>query len=323
MASTRIPASRFWDAYFLGQFETLLRSDRSCEGTIVIEKDNSGIPKFFAEREKFNFTIDLPDLGNYPYENDLRFSYVKIDLKVGTVINEIKNREYGFIDPPPYGKERMAELATESSQRFPVLSTPEAQPEDLSAAIEKHIKTHHSLASSQEINFLVWLLGEIRASDEAPAIMPIIERSKYLPTNKKSFHFEVVQSTFHSLWKLNAKSCVNRLIELLDLFNRNGRIQVATLLSRLLSQQKLLSQNLIGDCFSSFDFWSDLIKPYANYKKSEWARFDVYNIFWENRLLTTRLLTRNDLLLERLTNDEVPVVSQAAKRVQHRNSIPS
>jgi hypothetical protein len=163
----------------------------------------------------------------------------------------------------------------------------------------------HQPSWDQPIAALVWLLGEQRDRSSAPVLIEVLRNSSYSVFAKHRIHFTAVDAAFSALWKINDKTTLWKILELMRESSESGRRKMAALFERLFSTNELLSLDLYGDKYTDADFWSALLEPFRRYGHLDWDRRNVDALFWEIRLLAAiRLPVQEAAPLNKLAADE-------------------
>ena len=167
----------------------------------------------------------------------------------------------------------------------------------------------HTPALDQPIAVLVWILGEQRDRSSATVLYEVLYNSSYSAFAPHRLHFTAVNAAFSALWKVNEKTVVWKILDLMRDSSESGRMKMAALIERLFSTTELLSLDRCGDQYSDFNFWAKLLEPFRAYGPLEWDRWDVNSLFWEIRLQAAiRLPLQEMKLLDRLGGDEVGTI---------------
>lgn len=306
--------AEFWDLYFRDRFLILERGNESYHGLALglnsIESGGFGLFNTTGQRV---IEVSFSDLRDYDYAGDARFSLLsRIPKTPGQAIAAVGAQSYPYRDPAPFGKERMAELINEfgwSGSRIDdavSLSDLEQMTADL---VDKFNPTR-----AQHLALLVWLLGELRQRSSAKALVKVVSNSSYVPYARHRLPFYVVDAALSALWKINNKFSLFDLLILLDDAEDSGRRKIVPLFSRLLSTDELLSLEKYGSDYFAADLWREILEPCKSFTELDWDMYDVKSLFWEIRVLAVeRLPATNAASLQRLANDEVGTVADAAR----------
>ena len=303
----------FWDLYFRNQFVQLERNANGYRGLAYADPASAAPPAgFFRKRELRVIEIAFDRLRQWDYRADLRFDLIlKRPTTMAEAIDRVIERNYPYRDPAPFGKERMAELGGVLRTQFQQAGHNSAITLELAQHVLVKMIAEHTQALDQPIAALAWLLGEQRDRSSAPMLVEVVRNSSYFPFAAHRLHFTPVDAGFSALWKVNGKQVTSELLKIMEGGSESGRRKIAALMERLYSTKELLSLDRCGERYLDPLFWRELIP--ADRPLSDWDRVDTSAIFWEVRLLALTRLPIQDLnLLEKLANDEVGTVREAA-----------
>lgn len=312
-ARKEIEGRRFWDLYFQNKLVELERTPAELTGKY--REDPLPGKSSFSEPRFGLVAIDRKELKAYDYERDGRFSQLHLaPASLQESIRRIIDRSYPYREPPPVGSEMMSELLQAVAARYD-------WPEDSSVTEETAIRTARSLLSpyrqedSLALSALLWVLGERRERAYSETMVAVIEESERRPPGHKDrISATAVNTAFEALWKIDDKSHLGRLLELMERSEHSGRLRIAALFKRLLSTARLLSLEAMGEEYYSIEHWRRLIAPYARYSDLDWDRYDARSLFWEIRYLAAKRLPHKDEALRELADDEVSLVRELARR---------
>lgn len=305
-------ARQFWDLYFQNKFVELQRTANEVKGRYLQELPPGR--SYFAEPTFESFSIARAELKPYDYNEDGRFSEIrKTPTGLQDALQKIADGSYPFREPPPFGAKHLKELLHQLSQRFD-------WPSDASISSEQAVLNARSLITpfapdnGQQLTALLWILGEQRKRAFSNLMVEVIEGAERLPSGHKGrMSSSLVNTAFEALWKINDKSCLERLLTTMGRSDHSGKLRIAALFKRLLSTEKLLSLETLGENYYSVEFWQRSIAPYANYSDRDWDRFDTKSLFWETRYLAASRLAPRDEALKSLEDDEVSLVREIAR----------
>lgn len=305
-----IPAGQFWDIYFQGRMLLLEYQDQSWSGR-ASARTPSAI-SLLKESESFDFRIPGEALRAYNYQSDPRFTLIAtIPASVAEAFESVVKGTYPYRDAVPLSRHRMGELFSQMHGRYglgvKVALTLEGLEQLLFAMIAQRSEDLH-----QDIAALVWFLGERHERSSSGAVMEVLRNSSYLNPGPFQLHFTAVDAAFTALWKIDDKSKLPELLELMRRSDDTGRRKFAALFSRLLSSRKLVSLERHGAAWSTPEFWAQYIDPHRANTLRDWDRFDASSLFWEIRYLAAIRVHEDDPQLRTLADDDVEPVRQAA-----------
>ena len=314
MASTHINPERFWDLYFRNLFVQLERKNGLYTGEIFTEPDYAQPPLgLLRDVDKMQVEVPFSSLQDYNYSGDGKFARImQIPASVSEAYEAVITGTYPFRDPAPFGKQRMAELFTQIRGQFRLNTIGELSLADLEQTLS-HMVENHTQALNQPIAALAWFLGERRERSSSAALLFVIQNSSFAPYARHQLHFTPVDAAFSALWKVNDKTRLWDILEMMRYTSESGRRKFAPLFERLLSTTELLSFEHCGNDYLEPDFWASKLEPRRKYTAVHWDQYDADSLFWEIRYLAVmRLPAANSETLRKLALDEVGTVREAA-----------
>jgi|CZKX01.1.fsa_nt_gi hypothetical protein len=312
MPATQISAERFWDLYFRNAFLTLERLDRGYLGK-VFEKSASKQPPegLLRDTAEIEVAISFTALHEHDYSGDSRFALItkrpaELDLAFQAVIDQT----YPYRAAAPFGKQRMSELLLQIRHMLHL------SPMTLSALerITLSLVENHTEAQNQPLAALAWFLGERGERSSSSPLMAIVQNAPFSPFAKHRLHFTPVDAAFTALWRVNDKTSLGTMLELMRVTTDAGRRKIAPLFERLLSTRQLLSLETCGEDYFRPDYWVSVLRPYRNFTPGDWAAYDVQSLFWEIRYQTAFRLPPDSVeSFRKLESDEVATVRDAVR----------
>lgn len=303
---------RFWDIYFQNRFVELYRHPSGYSGRC--SRERASLRTFLGEPEYEAITITHTEITGHDYDNDGRFAQLKnVPATLHEAVYRLVETSYPYRVPPPFGSKRMSELMAHTALRF-------MWPDDESLRLDQVHATVRALqsslpGSSQQLDAVIWLLGERQERMSARTIVDGIVASEQLPGgHKNKLSHSVLSTSFEALVKINNKSVFEPLLAVMDGSQHSGRLRIAALFKRLFSTTHLLSLQALGEDYFSPQYWRREFHPYANFTDIQWDRFDADSLFWETRFQATRRLVHGDATLRKLRDDEVSLVSNLARQ---------
>ncbi len=312
MQPQAIAADRFWDLYFRDRFLELRRGPAGYSGLVASEGPAGAPAKVLAlEPDPVSVAISADALRAHDYAADGRFFLItrrpaRIDLAIAAVIDGT----YPYREPAPFGKARMAELATMVQAMLLMrddLSLPALE------ALGAEIVENHAAADGQLLAAIAWFLGEQRQRSSAGTLVAIAGRGHPRPTARPFVASSTADAALSALWKVNDKASLWSLLELAD--RSPGAIRkIAPLCARLLSTETLLGIHALDEAYLRPDHWRSLLEPMRQFTDAEWDMRDCESLFWELRYTAAqRLAPDSRALLAALSRDEVGTVRDAAQ----------
>lgn len=312
-SSNNISASKFWELYYQDNIQLLQRDKIRISGTGVQREQKRHPNSVLQQTETFTFSLSRASLSEYNYGSDPRFTAFEIlPAKINETIDRIIQGDYPFRDSAPFGQTRMSELFTQIKEHLAVSE----EEKDVLAVLDQLILDFlrkESAEYNQVIAALVWFLGEIKERSSSESVIQVLRHSRHLNNNQFQINSSVEETAFFALWKINDKSKLTDILELMRHSDETGRRKIANLLTRLLSTDELLSLYKIGPtAWATPDYWDKIITPRQHWSLAKWDQFDASSLFWEIRYLAAKRIPKIDPLNELLSNDEVEPVRTAA-----------
>jgi len=303
----------FWDAYFRNEFVALMRQADKYSGFLPVRTPNPASPKGLLDQTEYQpIEIGFDALRAYDYNGDGRFAIAAYDKDdVGKQFESVVRQTYAYRDPAPFGKQRMSELFSEIHSHW--LHTHKPAFLEILENIVFAIAENFNETYNQQLAALAWFLGEQRQRTSTKALLAIVQNAHFVKSAKKPINFKPVDTAFSALWKINDKSSLWALLDLMPDANETGVRKMMPLFERLLSTNELLSRHRCGELYEKPDFWRNILAPMKGYAPQDWDRYDANALFWEIRLLSARRLPHSEkAALQKLSSDVVSIVADSA-----------
>jgi hypothetical protein len=300
-----IDAVTFWNAYFQDRLSRCyVHSDRI---SVSIEVVTPGRSLLQLERKVEVGEVPFSLLRSYDYDEDARFASINgLPKTVAQSLSLLAALSYPYRDPPPFGSQRMSELA-----KLTLSSFGELNDSKLNALLENWIVNREE--DEQLIRGLTWLCGERREAIYAPTLVAMLAYGPTVePKTAKSLPGTLVDTVFEALWKINPKAQLLDVIDIMARSGYSGRIKIGALLSRLLSRERLLSLDELGELFWDEGYWREKITPYKGFEPSDWLEYDSKALYWEVRLQAAKKMSQGSDVLKAMREDFVKLVAEAA-----------
>ncbi|MET0649849.1 MAG: hypothetical protein ABW208_24835 [Pyrinomonadaceae bacterium] len=315
METRLISAQQFWDYYFRDLFLRLERAGGGYAGEVLSEPERAQPPEGLLLLDAPQVRVEVPAgvVREYDYASDGRFARLaERPASIAEAYRAVVEGTYPFRDPAPFGKQRMAELLTQARTLVPRGPGEELTLEDFEQTLRLAVEGD-APGLDQLVAALVWFVGERRERASSGVLLLVVQNSSYSPFARRRLHFTAVDAAFSALWKVNDKSCLWELLEILPYTSESGARKIVPLFGRLLSTTELLSPDLCGNAYLEPAFWAARLAPLREYADADWDRYDADALFWELRWLAALRLNRGDAgTLRRLADDEVGTVREAA-----------
>ncbi|MET0649848.1 MAG: hypothetical protein ABW208_24830 [Pyrinomonadaceae bacterium] len=312
--SRRVGAARFWDFYFRDRLIRLERVGENWKGLARPEAARGGVlSSLLSDAEPEPFEVTTAELRAYDYARDARFSALSVAPRpAGEAFGQVLGGTYPYRDAAPFGKQRMSELFALLRERCRLPAGSALTPDGLERCLSA-LLGEHSEELNQPLAALVWFLGEMRGRSSSAALLEVVRNSSHLRRGGPAVHFTAVDAAFSALWKVNDKTRLPELVELMRGADSAGRQKIARLFERLLSKDELLGLDRCGAAYLDPDFWDGVVKPNRGNTPADWDRYDAGSLFWELRWLAAVRVSPDDAeTIRRLAGDMVPAVREAA-----------
>ena len=306
-----IDASEFWSLYFQNRIVELRRDATRLAGryTPTLPSGRS----FLYLQDPIAFQISRETLARHDYLADGRLSEIeRRPADLAEALARLVDRTYPYRAPPPFGSLRMSEVVerTIADHRWSVEYVELEMIHGSLPALADQLPD-----TTQQLDAMVWLLGERQSRSSAAPLVALLEGSEQLPQgHKRRLSHSVTSSALEALWKLNDKSVCDRLIAVMEAQEPSPRARFAALFKRLFSTTELLGPELLGDRYLSAEFWRAVLAQGQGFSSGDWDRFDAGSLFWENRHLSCRRLSAGDEALRLLCGDEVSLIATRAQK---------
>jgi hypothetical protein len=322
MVKTQITSSEeFWNYYFKDYFINLKRDKGVYIGEVYEHSSQvSGPLGLIKEIAKKRIEVSSATLKQYDYFTDKRFSLISVlPSNLSKAFTAVLEKTYTYREPAPFGKQRMSELFVLLEDHYQLNSATDLTISTLEGVLKQMVESY-SREMIQPIAALAWFLGERHQISSAEVLISIIQNSKYMSNSTYLIHFTAVNAAFNALWKINPKLNLPDLIKLMKDANESGRGKFASLFTRLLSTNEMLSFDYCGKNYLNPDYWAVVVESYKNSTQLDWDQFDTNALFWEIRYLAALRLSPNNVHLMKLLNDEVGVVAELVRQRNNRVS---
>src|ERR1700741_1195036 len=257
-------AGQFWDLYFRNLLVRLEREGGNYRALAYADPQSVGAPIGFLRESKLrSVAVSKDQLLGYDYGADERFALLlKRPKTLIASLEAIISKTYPYRDAAPFGKVRMAELCFQLRVKLLTEKT------DVSVTAGENILSqmiaNYVPVLDQPIAALVWVLGEQRQTSSATVILDVIRYSPYVSSARQRLHFTSVDAAFSALWKINDKTKMWQILQLMVDSNDSCRRKLAALFERLLSTRDLLGLHLLGEQYSDPDFWTKFLEPFRS-----------------------------------------------------------
>ncbi len=311
-AQDLISADEFWALYFGNRFLTLARTPKALTGEVRSDEVSGSMVDMVRPVATRQVQIPIEALRAYPFEDERFDIAAALAMPVEAAFLALTRAEYRYRDAAPFSPQRMQELAREAAAAQPGQSSVALT--DVRRWLAERIEEPNAL-QDQVIAALIWFVGERRETGSAGELIRVLERSSHVvgAPEAQVLGSTAVDAAFNALWKINDKSCLPAVLDLMRRFDTTGRWKVAHLFERLLSQEHLLGARLLGDRYVDPAQWQRALSSARLLDPGAAARFDSSSLFWELRLLAARRMpSGNGTALQRLAADEVAPVRKAA-----------
>ena len=314
MTENHISAEQFWDYYFRNSFLTLKRENGQYTGQVPAKPAMGSSKWLLDDRQQISVLIDRVDLNRYDYIHDDRFALLlQRSTNPDRAFTSVIQKTYPYREAAPFGKQRMSELFSEIRPRWHQSSdtiTLSGIEQIVTNIVEQYKDAHN-----QQLAALAWFLGEQRQRSSARALLAIVNNAAFVPFARHRIHFTPVDTAFSALWKVNNKSLTGDLLALMRTSSDTGRRKIAPLFERLVSTTELYSLEFCGEDYLNPDFWDPFFTSRRDFTDAKWDQYDMDSLFWEIRFLSaSRLPVAETGFLDKLADDEVPIVSNTARK---------
>ena len=308
-----LSAEQFWQLYFDDRLLTLRRDQDSYVGLARANSPTVSPTALLIERDAVSFRVSMPTLRAYSYLTDDRFSrYEASPLGVADAFSGVIEGRYSIRDTAPFSSQRIRELLSAIRVQHILPGDDARLLERLESLVSQLVATRSENAN-QDIAALAWFLGEQRHRSSAKSLLEVVRQSSYLHGDASTIHAVSVDMAFTALAKINDKTLLSEMLEVMRLANESGRRRIAALFSRLLSTRELLSIELLEERWTDPEWWTATFEPLRSNTTADWDRFDSTSLFWELRYFSAKTMPRSEPSLQVLAADEVAVVRRVAQ----------